>query len=138
MRDDGMTDDRDDSPIDYSSLGPPISSARFDALVANVGRAAQPELERRREQYREQSREHRGLMRVVVAWRKPLMVASGLAAAAGFAVMLRTSPVTAVIVASRDVGTIASDTLTVSTALGIPAEFTSSVEGSTVTTPEQK
>ncbi len=134
MRDDGMTDDRDDSPIDYSSLGPPISSARFDVLVANVGRAAQPELQRRREQ----SREQRGLMRVVAAWRKPLIVASGLAAAAGFAVMLRTSPVTAVIVASRDVGTIASDTLTVSTALGIPAEFTSSVEGSTVTTPEQK
>ncbi len=130
MRDDGMTDYRDDSPIDYSSLGPPISSARFDALVASVGRAAQLELQRRREQ--------RGLMRVVAAWRKPLIVASGLAAAAGFAVMLRTSPVTAVIVASRDVGTIASDTLTVSTALGIPAEFTSSVEGSTVTTPEQK
>ena len=65
-RDDGMTNGRDDSPIDYSSLGPPISAARFDALVAKVGRAAQPELQRRRAR--------RGLMRVVVAWRKPLMV----------------------------------------------------------------
>ena len=130
MRDDGMTDDRDESPIDYSSLGPPISSARFDALVANIGRAAQPELQRRREQG--------GLLRVVVAWRKPLMLASGLAAAAGLAVMLRTSPVTSVIVASRDVGAIASDTLTIATALGIPVEFTTSVEGSTVTIPETK
>lgn len=134
MRDDGMTDDRDESPIDYSSLGPPISSARFDALVANIGRAAQPELQRRRERRSEQG----GLLRVVVAWRKPLMLASGLAAAAGLAVMLRTSPVTSVIVASRDVGAIASDTLTIATALGIPVEFTTSVEGSTVTIPETK
>ena len=134
MRDDGMTDDRDESPIDYSSLGPPISSARFDALVANIGSAAQPELQRRRERRSEQG----GLLRVVVAWRKPLMLASGLAAAAGLAVMLRTSPVTSVIVASRDVGAIASDTLTIATALGIPVEFTTSVEGSTVTIPETK
>lgn len=138
MRDDGMTDDRDESPIDYSSLGPPISSARFDALVANIGRAAQPELQRRRERRREQRSEQGGLLRVVVAWRKPLMLASGLAAAAGLAVMLRTSPVTSVIVASRDVGAIASDTLTIATALGIPVEFTTSVEGSTVTIPETK
>lgn len=134
MRDDGMTDDRDESPIDYASLGPPISSARFDALVANVSRAAQLELHRRQERRREQ----RGLMRVVVAWRKPLVVASGLAAAAAFAIMLRTSPVTTLAVAGRGEGTVASDTLTVATALGIPAEFTSSVEGNTATTPEPK
>jgi len=125
MRDDlrrsSMDHDGDDVPLDLSSLGPPISAPRFDALVASIGRAAAPELQRRRAA--------RGLARVVVAWRRPLMIASGLAAAAGFAVMLRIAPVTTTGSLVATTSTTTADTLTVSTALGIPADLAASVEG---------
>jgi hypothetical protein len=128
LRNSSIDPDGDDAPFDLSSFGPPIPAARFDALVANITRAGAPELQRRRSAG--------GLVRVVVAWRRPLITASGLAAAAGIAVMLRTSPVTATTARVVSNTTVATDTLTVSTALGIPADLASSVEGTATTEPK--
>jgi hypothetical protein len=61
------------SPVDFSSLGPPISADRFNALVAAATRRGEAELERRR------SGGERTVVRVVLAWRRPVLALAGLA-----------------------------------------------------------
>ena len=110
--DDQMNESR---PIDFSRLGPPMSAERFDALVAAAVRAGDADLQRRRGAL--------AAMRVVVAWRRPLLTMSGLAAAAAIALIVRATPST-----SRE-----SDTTdSVAEALGIPSAYAERVEGHAV------
>lgn len=103
-------------PFDLSLLGPPLATDRLETLVAGVMRRGDGELARRRGAG--------GVARVVWAWRRPLFVASGLAAAAAGALFANLGP-----------GTPASpgETATVSEALGVPPAFAESVEGRTAT-----
>ena len=104
------------TPVDFSSLGPSIPAARFDALVAAVARRGEDELHRRRGAV--------AVVRVVVAWRRPLLALSGLAAAAAITLFVRTASVTtsAATTESAAAGSVAE-------ALGVPAAFAESVEG---------
>jgi hypothetical protein len=103
----------DQSPIDFSSLGPPIPADRFEALVAAAARHGEDELQRRRGG-------GGAVVRVVLAWRRPVLALAGLAAAAAIALLVRTGP-------AAQTQSIASST--VAEALGIPAAYAESVEG---------
>ena len=106
--------DQEKIPVDLSALGPPLDANRLDALVAaSVARGAD-ELRRRRA--------GGGIVRVVVAWRRPLLAVSGLAAAASLALLVRSAPARSGATAETASGTIAE-------ALGIPAVYAESVEG---------
>jgi hypothetical protein len=107
------------SPVDFSSLGPPVSPDRFEALVAAAVRRGGDELQRRRA--------GGAVVRVVLAWRRPVLALAGLAAAAAIVLLVRTGP--AVQTQSR-----ASDT--VAEALGIPAAYAESVEGTAPSTTQ--
>ena len=98
--------------VDFSPLGPAIPAERFDALVAAAARRAEEELQRRR----------RGgaVVRVVLAWRRPVLALAGLAAAAAIALLVRSGP-------AAQTQSVASNT--VAEALGIPAAYAESVEG---------
>ena len=100
------------SPMDFSSLGPPISADRFEALVAAAARRGEEELQRRRG--------GGAVVRVVLAWRRPVLALAGLAAAAAIALFVRTGP-------TAQTQSLASST--VAEELGIPAAYAESVEG---------
>ncbi|HEV8410829.1 MAG TPA: hypothetical protein VGQ30_09990 [Gemmatimonadaceae bacterium] len=102
------------SPVDFSSLGPSISADRFNALVATATRRGEAELERRR------GGGERTVVRVVLAWRRPVLALAGLAAAAAIALLVRTGP-------AAQTQSLASST--VAEELGIPAAYAESVEG---------
>jgi hypothetical protein len=110
---DDQTNER--TPVDFSSLGPAVPAARFDALVTAVSRHGETELRRRRGAG--------AVARVVVAWRRPLLTLSALAAAAAVALFVRATPV-------QTTGTAAAGTI--AEALGVPAAYAESVEGHTV------
>lgn len=102
----------DDGPIDFSALGPALAADRLDALVAAAVLRGADDLDRRRGVT--------AVVRVVVAWRRPLLALSGLAAAAAIAVLVR--PVRTTSSDGATAGTVAE-------ALGIPAAYAASVEG---------
>jgi acyl-CoA reductase-like NAD-dependent aldehyde dehydrogenase len=102
------------TPMDLSALGPPVSASRLEAMVAAIVRRGEDELARRRGSA--------GVVRVVIAWRRPLLALSGLAAAAAVALIVRGAP------ASPANGQVAASS--VAEALGIPAGYAESVEGS--------
>jgi hypothetical protein len=112
--DDQMNESR---PIDFTRLGPPLSSERFDALVAAAVRAGDSDLQRRRGAV--------AVVRVVVAWRRPLLALSGLAAAAAITLLVRSAPAASSASATSD---------SVAEALGIPAAYAERVEGHTAST----
>jgi hypothetical protein len=112
--DDQMNESR---PIDFSRLGPPLSSERFEALVAAAVRAGESDLQRRRGAL--------AAIRVVVAWRRPLLAISGLAAAAAITLFVRGAPAAPKASASSD---------SVAEALGIPAAYAERVEGRAAST----
>lgn len=106
------------TPLDFSALGASLPAARFDALVAAVARRGEDELQRRRGAV--------AVVRVVIAWRRPLLAVSGLAAAAAIMLFVRAAPVTSAI-ATTESATAGS----VAEALGVPAAYAESVEGRT-------
>ena len=106
--DDHMNETR---PIDFSRLGPPLAAERFEALVAAAVRVGDADLQRRRGAI--------AVVRVVVAWRRPLLAISGLAAAAAIALIVRT-PAAASVATTSD---------SVAEALGIPPAYAERVEG---------
>ena len=110
---DDQTNER--TPVDFSSLGPALPAARLDALVASVARHGEVELQRRRGAV--------AVVRVVIAWRRPLLALSGLAAAAAITFLVRTKPVSTSEAAAA--GSVAE-------ALGVPAAYAESVEGRTI------
>ena len=77
-----MHDDhvRDSDRIDFSVLGPPLDADRLDALIAAAAARGSGELARRER--------GGGVVRLVVAWRRPLLAVSGLAAAAAIVLLL--------------------------------------------------
>jgi hypothetical protein len=99
-------------PLDFSRLGPPLAAGRLDALIAAAVRAGDADLQRRRGAV--------AVVRVVVAWRRPLLALSGLAAAAAITLLLRGSPVAPAA---------APNEVSVAEALGIPAAYAERVEG---------
>jgi len=100
------------SRIDFSALGPPVPADRFDAGVAAAVRRGEDDLRRRRGAA--------AVVRVVIAWRRPVLACSGLAAAAAIALLARTAPP-----APSQPAAAAS----IAEALGIPAGYAVSVEG---------
>jgi hypothetical protein len=105
-------DDQMNRPIDFSKLGPPLPAERFEALVAAAVRAGDADLQRRRGAI--------AVVRVVIAWRRPLLALSGLAAAAAITLLVRGAPTAPTASASSD---------SVAEALGIPASYAERVEG---------
>jgi hypothetical protein len=110
---DDHTDER--TPLDFSSLGPPLTADRLETLVAAAVRGADDELRRRRSGM--------AVVRVVVAWRRPLLAISGLAAAAAIALLVRTAP------SASSGSTSTASAGSVAEELGIPAAYAESVEG---------
>jgi hypothetical protein len=100
------------SPIDFSALGPPVTAERFDAAIAAAVRRGEDDLRRRRG--------GAAVVRVVIAWRRPVLAFSGLAAAAAVALLVRSGARTASNFTSA--GSVAE-------ALGVPAAYAESVEG---------
>lgn len=102
------------SPIDFSALGPPVPAERFEAGIARAIERGAADLQRRRGSA--------GVVRVVIAWRRPVLVLSGLAAAAA-----------AIVIASRPAPRAQLATTgapaTVAEAIGIPAAYAEAVEG---------
>ena len=116
MHDDHEHDSR---RIDFAALGPPLAADRLDALAAAAVALGAEELARR----------ERGgaVVRLVVAWRRPLLAVSGLAAAAAIALLAR--PVRpAALIASAPAS--AQSAGSIAEALGIPEAYAASVEGS--------
>jgi acyl-CoA reductase-like NAD-dependent aldehyde dehydrogenase len=109
--------DRDSEAVDFSPLGSPVPAARLEEMVAAAVRRGSPELARRRGAV--------GVVRVVVAWRRPVLVMSGLAAAAAMAMMVRSAPVRGAAGASGE----AAPARSIAEALGIPAGYATAVEG---------
>ncbi len=108
--------DLDSGRTDFSALGPSVVRARFDEMVAAAVRRGAAELERRRGAT--------GVVRVLMAWRRPVLVLSGLAAAAAMVLTLRApSRAAAREMVSPDSGGSIAD------ALGIPAGYAAAVEG---------
>jgi hypothetical protein len=122
----GADDGRDALPIDFSSFGPPLTVERFDAAVAQAAARGARELERRRS--------GAGVVRIVVAWRRPLLAISALAAAAS--VMLLVRPARQATLAGA-ASSAATESSTIAEALGIPASYAESVEGRWTVAPAQ-
>lgn len=83
-----MTDDRGQdghARVDLSPLDQLGDAARFEGLVRGVLRAAAPELARRQAPP--------PVYALIARWRRPVLAASGLLAAASLAVLLLTHPV---------------------------------------------
>jgi hypothetical protein len=104
------------SPIEFSPLGAAIPADRLEALVAAAARRGEEELRRRRG--------GGAVVRVVLAWRRPVLALAGLAAAAAIALLVRAGP-------AAQTQSLASTT--VAEALGIPAAYAESVEGTAPT-----
>jgi hypothetical protein len=102
----------ENTPVDFSAFGPPITADRLEALVAAAVRGGGEELRRRRS--------GAAVVRVVVAWRRPLLVLSGLAAAAAIALIERP-----VAIATSEPAVDNS----IAEALGVPPAYAESVEG---------
>jgi acyl-CoA reductase-like NAD-dependent aldehyde dehydrogenase len=103
------------APIDFSSLGPAMPADRLEALVAATVRNADEELRRRRSGI--------AVVRVVIAWRRPLLALSGLAAAAAITMFVRAAP------SASTSATTSASAGSVAEALGVPAAYAESVEG---------
>ncbi len=115
-----MDDHMDErTPLDFSSLGPPLTAERLETLVAATVRDADDELRRRRSGM--------AVVRVVVAWRRPLLALSGLAAAAAITLFVRAAPSASTSAATST--TSANVAGSVAEELGIPAAYAESVEG---------
>ena len=102
------------SPIDFSAIGPPLTAGLFDAGVAAAVRRGADDLRRRRS--------GAAVVRVVIAWRRPVLALSGLAAAAAM-LAIAARP------ARRIQPTGVREPATVAEALGIPGAYAEAVEG---------
>ena len=109
----------DERAVDFSALGEPVRADRMDAMVAATMRRAVGELERRRGVV--------GVVRVVVAWRRPVLMLAGLAAAA--AMVLIVERPASVAQSAAGTASAASAPATVAEAIGIPAAYAELVEG---------
>jgi hypothetical protein len=121
-----MDDDEHDSGrVDFSALGPPIAAHRLDALVAATVHRGAGELARRAQDG--------AVIRMVVAWRRPLIAVSGLAAAAAIVLLARPVHVApnAAIASAQGSARTAAPAGSIAEALGIPAGYAEAVEGST-------
>jgi hypothetical protein len=100
------------SPIDFSALGAPVPANRFEESIATVVRRGEDDLRRRRG--------GAAIVRVVIAWRRPVLALSGLAAAAAIALLVRTV---------QSAPPQRAESASIAEALGIPAAYTETVEG---------
>ena len=105
--------DRDDQPVDFSALGPPLAADRFDELVAAVAHRGADELARRANSD--------GVIGIVFAWRRPVLALSALAAAAAILLIVRNPVQSAQLAELRGPATVAE-------AIGIPAAYAYDVE----------
>ena len=121
-----MRDDQHDSGrVDFSALGPPVAAGRLEALAAATARRAAGELARR-------ARGGGGVIGIVIAWQRPVLAFSALAAAAAILVIAGRPA------SQAQLATDVRAPATVAEALGIPAAYAYEVEESVPGTPEAK